>query len=163
LVRRVFLSAPPQRGAWNRRDLLRRLERARGRALLRADAQRRRPFSAGVRADPRAAKERSLRRARARLPGVPPPPLRRIQSRLRSGHVVRIAIERARRGDTDVAASPREMALRVATGARQRRGEALLRLSRPPRLAVVKKLPGDAHLTETKLASEDIFKGKLLH
>ena len=68
--------------------------------------------------DPRAAQGHALRRARARLPGVSPRPLRRIQSRLGSRNAVRAAVERPHRGDPDVAAAGREVALRLDARAR---------------------------------------------
>ena len=59
LVRRVLLPQAPQRAARHRRHLLRRPRRGRLRPLLRADAQRRRPF-------PRRVRCRSSRGARTR-------------------------------------------------------------------------------------------------
>jgi coproporphyrinogen III oxidase len=47
-----FFLKHPQRAARHRRHLLRRPERGRLRPLLRAHAQRRRPFPSGLRADP---------------------------------------------------------------------------------------------------------------
>ena len=55
MVRRVFFPQAPQRAARRRRHLLRRFQRARIRAKLRHDPQRRRPLSRGLPADPRSA------------------------------------------------------------------------------------------------------------
>ena len=57
VVRRIFLPQAPRRAARHRRHLLRRPRRARFRHLLRLDAQRRRPLSAGLPADRRAPRE----------------------------------------------------------------------------------------------------------
>ena len=51
------------------------------------------------------------------------------------GHAVRIAVEWPHRGDSDVAAAGRQLALRLAPRAGQRRGKAVYRLSRRSRLA----------------------------
>ena len=47
----------------------------------------------------------AVRRARARLPGLPPRPLRRVQPRVGPRHAVRPAVGRAHRGDPDVDAA----------------------------------------------------------
>ena len=61
-----------------------------------------------------------LRRARARLPGLPPRPLRRVQPRLGPRHAVRPAIGRAHRIDPDVAAAAGAVALRLDARTRHR-------------------------------------------
>ena len=67
-----------------------------------------------------AAAGHALRRARARLPGLPPRPLRRVQPGLRPRHAVRPAVGRPHRIDPDVAAAGREVALRLAARSRAR-------------------------------------------
>ena len=79
-------------------------------------------FLAAYAADPRAAQGHALRRARARLPGLPPRALRRVQPGLGSRHAVRAAVERPHRGDPDVAAAGREVALRLEARAGHARG-----------------------------------------
>ena len=115
-----FLSEAPQGAARHRRHFLRRSQHPGFRDLLRAAAKRRRSFSRRLRADTRAPQGHALRRARARLAGLPPRALRRIQPRLRPRHAVRPAIGRAHRIHPDVAAAGREMALRLAARAGQR-------------------------------------------
>src|SRR4030095_2581850 len=92
---------------------LRRSQRRRLRALFRVGEKRRRPFSRGLRADPRTAKGSSVRRARARFPGLSPRTLCRVQPGMGPWHTVRAAVQRANRSDPDVAATGREMALRL--------------------------------------------------
>ena len=78
-------------------------------------------FTAGLPAGAGQAPRHALRRARARLPGLPPRPLRRIQPGLGPRHAVRPAIGRAHRIDPDVAAADRQMALRLEAGTPARR------------------------------------------
>ena len=59
------------------------------------------------------APEHALRRARTRLPGLPPRPLCGIQPGVGPRHPVRPAVRRPHRIDPDVAAADREMALRL--------------------------------------------------
>ena len=135
LVRRILPAPASQRAARRRRNLFRRLERSGLRPQLCADSQRRRWLPRRLRADPAAAQGSAVRRARARIPDLSPRPLRRVQPRLRSRHAVRTAVERPHRGDPDVAAAGRQLALRLAPRAGERRGEALYRLSGRSRLA----------------------------
>ena len=87
-------------------------------------------------ADRRAPPRHALRRARARLPGLPPRPLRRIQSGLRPRHPVRPAVGRAHRVDPHVAAARGEMALRLEARSGQRRGKALHGIPQAERLGL---------------------------
>ena len=75
-------------------------------------------------ADRAAPPRHALRRARARLPGLPARPLRRVQPGVRPRHAVRPAVGRAHREHPDVDAADREVALRLArpSPARRRRG-----------------------------------------
>ena len=95
------------------------LGQARFRNLLQPHQKRRRSFPRSLRPDPRAPPEYALRRARTRLPGLPPRPLCRIQSRVGPWHPVRPAIRRAHRIHPHVAAATREMALRLEARAGQ--------------------------------------------
>ena len=157
MVRRVLLPQAPQRAARHRRHLLRRSRRRRLRALLRAHAKRRRPLPRRLCADPRAPPGHAVRRARARLPGVSPRPLRRVQSRLGSRHAVRPAVERAHRGDPDVASAG------GANGATTGRPQPGTPEARSPRIFSWPRIGSmtsessdrrdDAHLTETQVAS----------
>ena len=76
----------------------------------------------------------SLRRARARLPGLPPRPLRRVQPGLRPRHAVRPAVGRAHRIDPDVAAAGGIVALRLEARAGLARRKALHGLPQTSRL-----------------------------
>ena len=89
-------------------------------ACFSADEKRRRSFPACLRADPGAPPGHALRRARTRLPGLPPRPLCGIQPGVGSRHAVRPAIGRAHRIDPDVDAAHREMALRLEARGGQR-------------------------------------------
>ena len=73
----------------------------------------------------------ALRRARARLPGLPPRPLRGVQPRLGPRHALRPAVGRAHRVDPHVAAAAGEVALRLETRGGHARGEAHHRIPRP--------------------------------
>ena len=77
-------------------------------------------FLAGVPADPRAPQRHAVRRARARLPGLPARPLRRIQPGLGSRHAVRPAVGRPDRGDPDVDAAAREAGATTGRPSRDR-------------------------------------------
>ena len=77
-----------------------------------------------------------LGRARARLPALPPRPLRRVQPALRPRHPLRPAVRRPDRVDPDVAAAARPLALRLAARAGHARGAALRGLFAPARLGV---------------------------
>ena len=92
VVRRVLLPQAPQRAARHRRRVLRRLRRTGLRAQLRDDARRRRRLPAGLPADRAAPPRHALRRARARLPGLPARALRRVQPGVRPRHAVRPAV-----------------------------------------------------------------------
>src|SRR4030095_4441299 len=133
--------------------------------LFRVREQRRRPISRGLRADSRTAKGSPIRRARARFPGLSPRTLCRVQPGMGPWHAVRAAVERANRGDPDVAAAEREMALRLEARTRFTGGTVVCRFSRSAGLARsgagMKK--DDTHLIETKVSSEAVFDGKLLH
>jgi phosphoribosylaminoimidazole carboxylase PurE protein len=118
VVRRLLLPQAPQRAARRRRHLLRRPQRRRLRALLRADPGVGNSLHPGLPAGHRAAPRHAVWRTRARLPGLPARPLRRIQPGLGSRHAVRPAVGRAHRVDPDVAAAHRQMALRLAAGSR---------------------------------------------
>src|SRR5439155_25922412 len=121
VVGRLFFSPASRRAARRGRHLLRWPERGWLRALSCADPKRRRAFSRGLYADPRTAQGHAGWRARARLPGLPPRPLRRVQPGLGPRHAVRIAIQWPRRGDPDVATADREVALRLEAGKRDAR------------------------------------------
>src|SRR4029077_14283128 len=97
----------------------------------------------------------AVRRTGARLPGVSPRPLRRIQPGLRSRHALRPAVGRPHRGDPDVDASTREVALRLETGAGDSRSAPLFGFSRREGL-VGESMIDDAHLIETKVSSEQV-------
>jgi hypothetical protein len=92
---------------------------------LRDGAKRGRRFPGRLPADPAGAQGHALRRTRTRFPGLPARPLRRIQPRVRPRHPVRPAVGRAHRGDPDVDAADREMALRLAPGRRHARSGAV--------------------------------------
>ncbi len=79
-------------------------------------------------------KEAAVRRARARFPGVPARALRRVQPGLGSRHAVRPAIERPHRGDPDVAAAGREVALRLEARTRHAGGAPVHRFPRSRRI-----------------------------
>ena len=79
-------------------------------------------------------RDTALRRARARLPGLPARPLRRVQPGVRPRHAVRPAVGRAHREHPDVDAADREVALRLAARARHARGAAVQRLPAAARL-----------------------------
>jgi len=65
---------------------------------------------------------------RARLPGLSPGPLRRVQPRLGPRHLVRSAVGRPHRKHPDVDAAGGELALQLAPRARHARGTSLHRL-----------------------------------
>ena len=67
----------------------------------------------------------ALRRARARLPGLPARPLRRVQPRLRPRHAVRPAVGRPHRVDPDVAAAARARGATTGSRSRARRRKKL--------------------------------------
>ena len=129
VVRRLLLPQAPQRTARHRRHLLRRPQRRRLRALLRSDPGSRQRLHRRLPADLAKRRRDALRRARARFPGLPPRPLRRIQPGLGPRHAVRPAIGRPHRIDPDVAAADRQMALRLAARTRHAGSRALRGLS----------------------------------
>ena len=113
-------------------------------------------------------KDDAVRRARARLPGVPPRPLRRVQPRLGPRHAVRPAVGRPHRGDPDVAAAAR--ASGATTGspspARRRRGSTPIFSSR--RIGSLATNAREARaMTRTSIETQRVvgavFDGKLLH
>ena len=63
-------------------------------------------------------------------------PLRRIQSRIRSRHIVRPAVRRAHRIDPDVAATDRALEIRLAPGARNARSTVVFGLSASARMGI---------------------------
>ena len=112
----------------------------------------------------------ALRRARARVPGLPPRPLRRVQPGLRPRHAVRPAVRRPHRVDPDVAAAGRALALRLEAGAGHAGGAALHGFPGRQGLARwrIRAAPARPrhrrrHLVETPVSSESVFQGKLLH
>ena len=70
-------------------------------------------------------KDQPLRRARAPVSAVPARPLRGIQSGLRSWHLVRPAVARPHRVDSDVHAAAGSLGLRLASGSGIARGAAV--------------------------------------
>ncbi len=78
----------------------------------------------------------AVRRTRARVPGDPPRPLRRVQPRVRPRDAVRTAIGRAHRIDPDVAAAGGELAVRLASGSRHAGSGAVHRLPETARLGL---------------------------
>jgi hypothetical protein len=123
LVRRVLLPAPPRRDARRRRPLLRRLDAGGASARSRSCAA-----SATASCPPTcrssSAAAPPLGRARARLPALPPRPLRRVQPALRPGHAVRHPVRRPHRVDPDVAAAAGALGVRLEGGAGVARGAA---------------------------------------
>ena len=111
LVRRVLLPQAPQRAARRRRHLLRRFLRARLRARLSDAALGGRCVPRRLRADRRTPARHTVRRARARVPGHAPWPLRGVQSGVRPRHAVRVAVGRAHREHPDVDAAARALGL----------------------------------------------------
>ena len=126
VVRRVLLPEAPQRAARHRRHLLRRPRPRRTSStasrLMRSVGDHFLPAYLPIverRTRP------AVRRARARLPGLSPRPLRRVQPGVRPRHAVRPAVGRPHRVDPDVAAAGGEVALRLAPGAGHARGAAV--------------------------------------
>ena len=146
VVRRVLLPQAPQRAARRRRHLLRRSRRAGLRHLLRASCA-----ASAIISSPaylpivERRRHAALRRARARLPGLPPRALRRVQPRVRPRHAVRPAVGRPHRIDPDVAAAGGEVALRLEAGARHARGEPLRPTSSCRATGSSAKLPCEVH------------------
>ncbi len=85
-------------------------------------------------ADRAAPPRHALRRARARLPGLPARALRRVQPGVRPRHAVRPAVGRAHREHPDVDAADREVALRLEARSRHAGGAAVQRLPASARL-----------------------------
>ena len=108
LVRRVLPPQAPRRAARHRRHLLRRPRTSADFdtcfALARSVGDH---FLDRLPADRRSGAAHALRRARARVPGLPARALRRVQPGLRPRHAVRPAVGRAHRVDPDVAAAAR--------------------------------------------------------
>jgi nicotinate (nicotinamide) nucleotide adenylyltransferase len=77
----------------------------------------------------------ALRRTRTRLPGLPARTLRRVQPGVGPRHPVRPAVGRTHRGDPDVDAADRQMALRLASGSRAAPRKSCTATSSPPGLA----------------------------
>src|SRR5207249_4127827 len=88
MVRRLLLPAPQGRAARRRRHLL-RLPRRRPRRAVRLRARLRRRPPGRLLADRAPPQGPAVHGARARLPGVPPRPLRRVQPDLRPRDPVR--------------------------------------------------------------------------
>jgi coproporphyrinogen III oxidase len=105
------------------------------------------------------AQRNALHGARTRLPGVPARALRGVQSRL--GPRTLFGLQSNGRTEAILMSLPadREVALRLESGARHARSAALLRFSGGEGLAGMK----DQHLTETRVSSDAVFDGLLLH
>ena len=136
LVRRVLLPEAPQRAARHRRHLLRRLHRSSasssGFAMLRAVGD---AFLAAYLPIVERRRATAVRRARARLPGLPARPLRRVQPGVGPRHAVRPAVGRPHREHPDVDAAAGDAGATTGSPSPAR-----------PRRALYTRLPASARL-----------------